>query len=406
AARAQVVVAEGRMGRRRRVSGALLNLGGVVLTLILIVLLGATMAGTAALLVPGAQVVLEPVAQPVSVTFDALASPDYGAVDYARAAVPARLVQVILSGRGEAPTSGSVEVADAHAAGQIVFVNRTNNPVAIPKGTVVRASSGVSARFYTVADAALPGAVYASRRVGIIALEPGPVSNVKALTINRIEGDLALYVEALNDAPTQGGSIVRQAVVAQPDFARWRSETLAQLGREAYEQLEAEIEEAEFVPPDSLDVQVMSQRFDQVLDQRTDVLTGEMQVVARALAVDGAALRALAQRFIETQAQGDLAQGDLAIIPDSLVVQPSDEQEVEGRTVRFRVTARGALTPVIAMEQVRRELRGKSTTEAVAWLEQTFALRSAPRVTITPAVWERLPLLPARIEVTISVGRG
>ena len=53
-------------------------------------------------------------------------------------------------------------------------------------------------------------------------------------------------------------------------------------GRVALRDVDLTLEEGEFVPPDSLDVQIMSQKYDQVLDQRSDVLSGEMQVVARA----------------------------------------------------------------------------------------------------------------------------
>jgi len=382
-----------QLRRRPRFPG----IGAFILSLALALFLVGVLFGALLLLLPSAKVKLAPQAQTFSVQFDVVANPTYKEIDYGQAIIPARVVQVIIEGHGETPATGRMDVPEGHASGEVVFANKTTEPVTIPKGTIVRTSSGVTVRFYTVADVELPPELYAHARVGIIALEPGPQGNVKAFTINVVEGDVAQSVDVINDAPTKGGTIKRIPIVSYKDFDKLRAELIAQLQKQAYEQLVAELDEGEFIPPESLDVQVMSQHYDQVVDQQSDVLSMNMKIVARGVAIDGKALDQLAIRFLESKAGGELH-----VIPDSLRVVRSEKVEVEGKIIHFSAHATGSLAPTIQIQQVKRGIQGKKISEASRWLRTHYPLRQPPSIVVLPPWWGRLPFLPARIEVTIS----
>jgi len=396
---ARVVPVSQPLGRRwpRRRPG--IGLGTVLLTLTVILGLLAVLAGVALALVPRATVTLEPVARPVSGTIEVVADPSYRAIDYGRAILPGRVVQVIVEGRGETPASGRTDVPEDHASGQVVFSNRTSSPVLVPKGTILRTSSGVNVRFATLADIELPAALFGHQWVGVIALEPGPSGNVGALTINVVEGEVAHMVSALNPRPTEGGSIKRMPVVAYQDFDRLRADLIERLQEEAYIQLVSELESDEFVPPESLDVQVMSQSFDQVVDQRSDFLSMNMKVVARGVAVHSGDLESLAARFLESQAEEGLG-----LIENSLVLRRSEDTQVEGISLRMKVAAQGVVAPVVDVDQAKRAIRGKEIAEAMGWLSQRAELRHQPQITIFPAWWQYLPWLPGQIEIVLSAG--
>lgn len=386
--------AKERLRRPRTIS-----LGVVLLSLLSFVVLGGVMVGAAVALVPSATLTLEPVAKEVSESLDVSVDPFLHEVDYGRATIPARFVQVIVTGRGDTPASGRVDVPDGHAAGSVTFINRTTSEVVIPKGTIVRTGSGVNVRFYTVADVTLPAQIYGHARVGVIALEPGPWGNVQQLTINVVEGDVATKVEVLNDAPTQGGSVSRLPVVAPADQDRLRAEMIERLQAEAFDQLVAELEEGEFIPSESLNTQIMEERFDQVIDERSDVLSMEMKVVVRGVAVDGRALESFVKHFLSSRA----GEG-LALIDESLQIKRSPEVTTQGNIMTFEITAQGMVAPVIEVEQIKRELRGKKLADARQWLREELDLRSEPRIAVSPEWWEYLPWLPARLDVTISSG--
>ena len=397
--RARVVPFEGRLGPWWKQRPRQIGVGVALLSVIVILGLVGAFLAVAMALMPSAVVKLEPITQPVSASLDVTASPAYQEIDYGRAIIPARMTQAIVAAKGETPASGRLDTPDGQASGEVVFVNRTDGPITVPKGTIVRTSSGVNVRFYTVADVELPAELYGHARVAIIALDPGPTGNVKAFTINAVEGEVAHLVDVLNDSPTEGGTIERVAIVAYEDFDRVRAELIERLQIEAYDQLVSELDEEEFVPPNSLDVQVMSQQFDQVVDQKSDVLSMEMTIVARGIAIDGQSLRELAARALENSPSNGLR-----LIENSLNVQRSEEVRVDGTEVYFRVTARGTVAPVVDADRVKSAIRGKTVSDAAHWLGQQLQLQSDPDISVIPSWWDRVPWLPARMDIIISSG--
>lgn len=387
---------EGRLSRRWRRRPRNLNFGTVLLSLIVISALLIALLGVAAALLPSATVRLEPIAKSVSGSLEVAANPEYREIDYGQAIIPARVVQVIVSGRGETPATGRIDIPDGHSAGEVVFVNKTSEAVIVPKGTVVRTGSGVNLRFYTVADVELPAVLFANARVGAIAFEAGPGSNVQALTISVVEGPAAHLVNVLSDQPTRGGSIKRAATVAYSDVDKLRGELIKRLQQEAYTQLVSELHAGEFIPPNSVDSQVMAEHFDQVLEQQSDVLSMEMKVVVRGIAVDGKSLEVLARHFLESREAGQ------GLIEDSLVVQRSEDVRMEQSVARFNITMRGVVAPVIDVDEVKAALRGREVAQAASWLNEHLQLQAKPEISIFPQQWERMPWLTGRINVVIS----
>jgi hypothetical protein len=375
------------------------GVGAAFLSLIVTVAFIAILLGTGIALIPRAEIVLIPTSESVSTRFSATASTAHKEIDYGEAIVPARVAQVILEGQGETPASGHVDISDSHASGEAVFANLTSEPVTVPKGTIVRTSSGVNVRFYTVAEVDLPPVLYGHKRVGIIALKPGPSGNVKPLTINVVEGEIAQSVTVLNDKATEGGTIKRAPVVSYKDFDRLRNDLIAQLQREAYDKLVSELTENEFIPPNSVEVQVMGQHYDQVVDQRSDVLSMRMKIVARGTAIDTRALDKLATRFLETKARGNVR-----VIEDSLVVYHSRQPQVKGDRLQLDVAARCEMAPVIDLEHAKKAIRGNGIPETRAWLQRNLPLQETPQIVVLPRWWDRMPLLPLRIDIAISAG--
>jgi hypothetical protein len=369
----------------------------VLFSLMVILVLFGVIAGVAAALMPSAKITLRPQASPVSGRFDVTANPRYREIDVERQISQARVAQLILEGHGDTPATGRMDIADGHAEGAVVFVNRSPNPVKIPKGTVVRTGAGVNARFMTVTDVELPGALSANARVRVVAADAGLMGNVLPLTINTVEGDIARQVDVLNDTPTGGGSVKQVAVIGAPEFDLLRADLSKKLQQEAYDQLIADLAPGEFIPANALEVQIMSQEFDQVIGQQSDVLSMSMKVVVKGIIVDGAALNTLCSRLLEKQA----SQG-MAILEDSLVVEPSSDMIVEENTIHFSVSARGVVAPVIDIDQVKSRIRGKKVAEASGWLRDHLELQQEPVIRVEPAWWEWMPLLPGRVEVSVS----
>jgi hypothetical protein len=403
-----------------------LGFGAAFLSLLVLTTLLLTMVGISVVLVPGAQVVLDPVSERTTARARVTANTAYTDIDYGQSIIPGRMLEIVLEDVGDVPASGRVYIDDGHASGMVVFANRTNEPVTIPKGSIVRTTTGVNVRFYTLADVALPGRAFAHERVGIIALDSGPVGNVRSMTIKALEGNIASRVEVINDTPTTGGSVRPVEVVVAEDFDRLRAHMIITMQEQAMDALVGELGEGEFIPIETVDIRVMEQHFDQAVNQRSEIVSMRMRVVARGLVVDGEAMERLAEALLVQTAErsgsgagggasaylgpGHLSQREL--IRDSLHVEqvsevsPDDSQLAEGiKKATFELRAEGMVTHKIDQERVKRALRGKSIEEASAWLMQELALRSEPHISMTPEWWERMPYLPARMNLVVSSGR-
>jgi len=178
-----------------------------------------------------------------------------------------------------------------------------------------------------------------------------------------------------------------------------RADLSKKLQQEAYDQLVASLALGEFVPANTLEVQIMSQEFHQVMGQQSDLLSMTMKVVVKGIIVDGVALNTLCAKLLEAQA----AEG-MVILEDSLVVEPSPEMTVDENTVRFSVSARGVVAPMIDSDHVKSRIRGKTVAEASDWLQDYLELQREPVIRVEPQWWEWIPLLPGRVDVSVLAG--
>jgi hypothetical protein len=381
-----------RFKRRPRVQGA----SAALLTLIVVVLILGMLVVSAVFIVPGATITLRPVTTQAQARFEVTADVRYHSADFERMSIPARSVEVVIDGRGDTPATGRLDVMEGHAEGEVVFTNKTSDAVKVPKGTIVRSGVGTPVRFYTKDEIELPAQQSGIARVGVTAIDAGPVGNVGALTINVIEGSLATQCDVLNDQPTEGGNVKRIATVAYGDFDRLRSDLISKLQQQAYDLILAGLSEGEFIPPSTVEVEVMAQTTDQVVDQQADKLAMTMKLMVRGLAVDGDALKQIATRYLETQATEDSA-----IIASTLKAEPSGEMRLENQTLKFGVLATGQLGQSIDIERVKLLVRGTSVEEADGLLGERLRLLSPAEIVLRPDWWPYLPWMIQQIRVQV-----
>nr|MBC7245751.1 baseplate J/gp47 family protein [Chloroflexota bacterium] len=347
---------------------------------------------------PSATVTLTPVSEAVEASMEIVGVAGLKDINYGLAEVPARLVSVEREGSDKIATTDRRDVPDAHAQGTVVFANRTTIPVTITKGTVVRTSSGENVRFYTVADAWLPGELFATVRVGILAAEPGPIGNVPALRINVIEGELAAQADVLNDARTSGGTLRRMSVVASEDQDHLRAKLMKRLQEEAYSELTAALSKSEFIPPDSLSIAILDQEFDHKVGDMADELGMRMKVRVTGLAVDRAHGEKLLLRLLEQRMKPGYC-----LLDDSATFEQGDLIEATPEKARFSMSAKARMAPAIEAKDVSTAIAGKTIEAAKEYLMHQFKLSSTPHIQLSNSLFQRLPWWAARIRVRISI---
>jgi len=374
-----------------------------VLAVLLFLLLLALVAVIAVLVIPEARIVLTPYRQPANTTLDLRADPEVEKASLANLELPARILEVQVEQIGETATISKKDAPDAPAEGTVIFINQTAAPLEILPGTVVRTSAGTTVRFTTVTTATLAPAIGATAPASIRALEPGPVGNVAAATVNVVETTaLRGKVRVTNERPTQGGGVKQVGVVTRVDMDRLKGDMLQQLGQQAYLELQGQLTEQEFMPAESLTVEILTEVYDQFLDAEADLLHLQMRVLASGTAVDRAPANLLAFEALRVQIPSTYE-----LRSEEITFEVDEQVRMEGRSVLFSVAASAQLVADLDTGTVRSTVAGLPPDEAAALLAEGFPLGAPPEIELRPE-WirrwrwlDRIPRLPFRIQVLV-----
>ena len=376
---------------------------GRVLGILLFAVLLFLVVALAALVVPEAQVTLVPYRQLVEVTLELSADPQAEKSSLSDLIIPARMVEAQVEDTGEIATVNRKDAPDAPSIGVVTFINQSATPLEILPGALVRTSTGTTVRFKTVTTATLPAAIGARAEAEIEALEPGPVGNVSALTINVVEtAALRGKVRVTNENPTQGGGVKQVGVVTRADMDRLKAQMLQQLQQQAYLELQSQLGEQEFLPDESMTTEILSEVYDQFLEAEADVLHLQMRILASGTAVDRANANLLAYEALK-----DKIPVAYALESEEISFSLSEQVRMDGRSALVEVTASAPLVVEVERGAARSAIAGLTVDEAVQVLEDSFALDAPPVVEVQPnwiKRWEwldRVPFLPFRIHVVV-----
>jgi hypothetical protein len=379
----------------RRPSPAWALLG---LTICLLAIFGGLLYALSIIL-PSATVTLAPAAEPLRVTVPVKAVQD-ARLDAEGGVVPAQALSVQVSGDARTQTTGRSNEPATKAKGRVVFINRTNREITVPAGTVVSTGTGNNVSFATTAD--LPLAPNGRAAVPVEALQPGPSGNVRAGTVTRIEGPLALTVVVANETGFTGGTTAQMGVVTEDDKVRLQAQLFEELKKQALERLNERVEGESFIPPESVSYIPLSPTFTPFVGEVSPDLYVSMSVQAVGLAVDQAA----ADQAAMSRLQASMPPGT-RLISDTLRYTPGSVVLEGPRTVSFSVTGEGTLLRGLDDAAVRSAILGLSPEEAQTVLMERFPLARRPEIRLGPdwlpyLVPVKLPVLPWRIRVIVD----
>ncbi len=174
-----------------------------------LLLLVALVIGVGLLALPGATVTIMPARDFMRTSAIITADPALPAtgIDVEQGIIPATTYRAEIVERGTVPTSGVQTLSAAPARGTVVFINRTDEAIEIPAGTLVSTSAGTPSVFQTLSDISVPAGVDEQAEAAIEAIPEliGDAGNVEAGLINSVVGELGDRVNVRNLTPTFGG---------------------------------------------------------------------------------------------------------------------------------------------------------------------------------------------------------
>ncbi|RIK41749.1 MAG: hypothetical protein DCC55_10940 [Chloroflexi bacterium] len=380
--------------RYRRPLPLWLRVAGYTLVGLLIVSL---LAGFTLYVLPAATITVAPGQAPVNALVQLTANPNIDIPDPEINLLPGRWIETSLEVTGTIPTSGVAQKPTELARGNVVFINTGSAGANIPAGTVVSTGTGTPVRFRTVAPAELPGGQGARVTAPVEAVEPGTVGNVRANTINVVEGALRFSVTVVNPEATFGGGSQLAPVVTQQD----RDNLLAQLREiteaQALETLQRNLEPGEWLPPETVRMFIIAQAFSAFNDEETPELGLTLRTLLQGVAVDEESTRtamlAALQQTIPSRGK---------LVAESFRMERIPGATVIDRSVQFTVAVSGEYVVPIDPAEVRATVAGLPPDEASDVLRARWNIARDPEIYLDPEWTGILPRLGSRIQVRVD----
>lgn len=375
-------------GRARGGGLSFLGLGGLLLTV------GLVLAFFAA---PSTTVTLVPDRQMLSETIQVQASPLVKVMDVDRLQIPARVATYEAVGSSQMAATRQKEVVTGRAQGLVIFANRSDQPVVVPQGTIVASGNGTM-RYETTEEVLVPGAVFATTKVGVRSLVEGPGGNTEKLAVSRIEGSLSSLLYVANDLPLAGGDKRLVTYVTNEDRTRLREQVLTKLKEEAQVRLQMRVQAGEFVAAESIrPVNILEETYDRAVNEEATSLGLKMRVFFSATLVDGQRANDLALQALQKKVKP----GYQLQMP-SVQITPREVQRVDGEAVTFLMQAQGTAVAVVDEAKIRGDLAGKTLAEAQTYLDGLPNQAERARVEIFPGWLGRVARLDFRVYVNTA----
>lgn len=358
----------------------------------------------ATFLLPGAQVILNPKTQDQSITFDVWAGVDIPTFNLS-GALPAHPLTVVVEGRDSQPSSGTMQVPDTSARGEVVFKNLTDQSINIPAGTKVITLDIPPIQFVTKQAVIISADNDATVSVPVEALLPGSGGNRPADSLVAVEGSLGLRLRVTNPQPTQGGADQDTSAPNALDHYQLYDRLFIALQQSAMEELKGELAPGDILlsPVPKLG-KVLEKKY--IPEEATPAETLELtlRLEFQALVVSAQDLNRLTLIVLDA----NIPKGYTA---DKGAKQPVGAQsltftnltqpvwDATAAVARWRLQAERSIRPVVPESQVANMVMGLPPSEAIPKLEANLPLDGRPQILLYPSWWPRLPYLSFRIMV-------
>jgi hypothetical protein len=329
------------------------------------------------------------------------ADPSIVVEDIATGRIPAKLVSNLIIQRDAAiQTSGTADIPATVASGTVILTNQTPQSVSVPAGTVVTTLGAKPARFRTLADLLLNGYAFAEVTIQATTDSAGPLGNVEANLINKVEGTLANTLAVRNPTATRGGTIRQQGIVTKTDQTRLLDLLRSQIETSAIADIQ--LQPSQFIAPGS--IKIIEERaewttYSHFIGEPTDTVSLTLKVRIQVLVIDETPARRVAYAALSRQL------ASRRIVVESVTYQRGRVNEVDAQgKATFLMSASGEAVNAIDGVALRDQLAGMGVREAQTHLNQTVLLdpRRPPEILIQPGFMGRLPVLAARLDVEIK----
>ena len=337
---------------------------------------------TACYMVPSAEIVIVPPAEPFTRTATVRIDPVAGQPDLARGVVPGITVRLTITSVLATETTGSAEVGEERAAVELLIANEGEAVVGVAAGTLIVNESGIP--FSTVEAVTVPAGE--SLTVPASAERPGAAGNLEADESWSVAG-VPATLQVTNPRAASGGTDVTVRAVAAEDIDRLRALAPTVLTRVGARELERTVESGTIFP-ETVTVAILGQEPLARVGEPADTLLVEFTAVVSALVAPDEQAHAYGEALLVSE----LPDG-VALLPGATAVELGAGRRFEAGELRVELTVTGLVAELFDPAEWRDDLRGTRPAAAAELLRQRLDLAQEPEITIHPdwLPWRRLP---------------
>lgn len=343
---------------------------------------------------------LKPLDKDTMVTVD----PKATSVDEGAKIIPGETMSTEISGSNKGTASGKKQIGDA-AKGKVVVYNATDKPLVIDKGTTLTDDKGIKFALDSSVQVASKSASAAdpptkSGPADATATVIGPDGNIPAGGDLSVGGFSKSDVVAKVDAAFSGGVSKDVTVVTSDDQNKLLAQTLADLKRQAKEELQGKATIDTKVLEESFIEQVSKKTFSKnVGDQATD-FNLNLTVRLTGTAFKNEDLMTIVTKLVQVEEQPGYT-FDLSKTETQTAVA---KVEKDGRLL-INAKFKAKLMPKFDTEQLKKDIAFKTTTEAGARLKE-FENVIGSNIDYNPEIpipfLQRLPFLTKNITIEVT----
>jgi hypothetical protein len=355
---------------------------------------------------PAASITVTPASTALDADVPVVADSNANSVDLAAGKIPAHVVTSgDVEGSSTVSASGQRDVPNQAARGSVTFTNLTDQPVSVPKNTIVQAGK---VAFFTVADTQvgpslkigdtpIPGAGPAS----IQAADPGDGGNVPVGAVTAVQGAIASKVSVINRSATTGGTNKKGSYLSSDDQAKAKQALLTQLRKQALDKIRGQIARNEtFLPnPDSGGDPVEELTYAESPEQVTGQTTLHMKIIIRGLTFQGDDVNQVVAQAMDNAARRRAGNARLSDAP--LAIDPPVVVSNDGTIIKLQVHTAGRVSTPLNASGLADQVRGMSAAAARNRLALTPGVGQAD-VQLWPAWANKVPSFSWRIRTTVT----
>lgn len=350
----------------------------------------------AAVLLPGAEIYLQPQVNDQDLTIPVSANPDISSI-HLTGQVPLRKINVIVEGRDSLPAFSRQSFPDRSSSGSALFTNLTDQAVDIPTGTVVRNLGDAPQRFRVSSPGTVPAGPGRSLALPVSSLIPGLSGNLPAGSLVAIEGQLGTSLSVTNPQPTDNGNERLLPVPEDADRQELADRLMQSLQITALAEMEQDLAEGDVLIPDSIHLaEVLDQDYQPAAGQPADELRLLLRVNYEAFHIAQQDINFL----VETLLNSSLPDGFVPMA-GTLKIENLGDPVFQGDAAEWLLRASRQVQAVVPESQSVQLALGLDPQSAKGRLAANLELQDAPVIRLVPSWWPRLPYIPLRIKIQV-----